>query len=174
MNCLDLERLKEYEGKEAFLKKLRQRAFESEMNYHGCAQVMVDTFLALVGHECEGVTMAASPFSAGLALTGKSCGALLGGLMVLGLTFGRRRLEEGMEGILRGIRPMRKLVKFFEGRYGSGDCRDITKANLADPEEAKAFFSSGGLERCATLIGDTAVFIGELLYDEFEKREKEK
>ena len=64
--------------------------------YHGCAQVVVATFMEILGIEDEQVLMAASCFAGG----GKrclTCGAISGGLIVLGLKYGRRRLEDGVE-----------------------------------------------------------------------------
>ena len=64
--------------------------------YHGCSQVVVATFMEILGIQDEKVLMAASCFAGG-AKRGLTCGALSGGLMVLGLKYGRRRLEDGVE-----------------------------------------------------------------------------
>jgi C_GCAxxG_C_C family probable redox protein len=119
------------------------------------------------------VSMASSPFAAGLALTGNNCGALIGGLMVLGLVYGRKDVTEGMEGILAGIRPMRKLVRYFQETYHTLNCREITGTDLADPEKATAYFESGGLEKCAGMMADVSGFVGEIIYEEKEKRSQD-
>jgi len=46
----------------------------------------------------------------------------------------------------------------------------LTQTDLADPVKADAYFSGGGLERCASVTGEVAAFVGGLLYDERRKR----
>lgn len=117
--------------------------------------------------------MAASPFVGGLALTGNNCGAVIGGLMVLGTVFGRKDLQEGMPGLLKGIKPMRKLVKLFADKHGAVNCRDLTGIMLADSMQAQGYFAAGGLERCAGMMADVASWVGEVLYEEQMLRKKE-
>lgn len=152
------------------MEDVKKRAFEMEMNSHGCSQVVVQTFLDVFEQEDRTLFMAASPFAAGMSLTGNNCGGLIGGLMVLGTVFGRKSVKEGMPGILEGIRPMRKLVRYFSGRQVALDCRDITGTDLADPEKSEAFFAGGGLEKCAGILSDVAGFVAGILYDEYENR----
>ena len=163
---MQLENLRQYQNKAQFLSDVRTKTFETEIKCHGCAQVIVHTFLDILGEDNRQASMAASPFAAGLALTGNNCGAAIGALMVLGLVYGRRDVNEGMDGILKGIRPMRKFVKYFEAKYGHLNCRDLTGTDLADPQKATAYFEAGGLEKCATMMADAAAFVAELIYDD--------
>ncbi|MCF8130708.1 MAG: C-GCAxxG-C-C family protein [Deltaproteobacteria bacterium] len=170
---MDLGKLDQYDGKTSFLADLRKRTFDTEVKSHGCAQVIVQTFLDVFEEDNTLVSMASSPFAAGLSLTGNNCGALIGGLMVLGLFHGRKDLSEGMPGILAGIRPMRKLVRYFEDTYRSPNCRDITGTDLANPQKAASYFEAGGLEKCATMMADVAAFVGDIIYEEAKKGTKE-
>ncbi len=170
---MDLAKLNRYEGKTSFITDLKERTFKTEVKCHGCAQVIVQTFLDVFEEDNVPLSMAASPFAAGMSLTGNNCGALIGGLMVLGLVFGRRDVSEGMPGILAGIRPMRKLVRYFENTYQSPDCRDITGTDLANPEKAAAYFKAGGLEKCARMMADVAGFVGDIIYEEGRKKDLE-
>ena len=136
------------------------------MAYHGCAQALVKAFLDLLEIDNPEVFKSATGFSAGLALTGNNCGALLGGLMILSIKFGRGEIEEGVEGIVRGIRPMRALVKWFKEKYQSFQCSTLTGgANLADPEEYKNYEQMGGLQKCAGILSETAAKVAELIYE---------
>jgi C_GCAxxG_C_C family probable redox protein len=163
---MQLENLCKYRNKQQFVEDIRAKTFETEIKCHGCAQVIVQTFLDVLEEDNQQVSMAASPFAAGLALTGNNCGAAIGALMVLGLVYGRQDVNEGMPGILKGIRPMRKFVKYFEGKYGHLNCRDLTGTDLAIPHQAAAYFEAGGLEKCATMMADAAAFVAELIYEE--------
>ena len=166
---MNLEALSAYKSKADFIEDVKKRTFESEMKYHGCAQVIVQTFLDVLKEDNIAVSMASSPFAAGLALTGNNCGAVIGGLMSLGLVFGRKDITEGMDGIVAGIRPMRKLVKTFQGERKYLDCRDITQTDLADPHKASTYFDAGGLEKCANMMADVAAFVADVIYDEYTK-----
>ncbi len=84
--------------------------------------------------------MAASPFAAGMSMTGNNCGALIGGLMILGVVFGRRSMADGMEGIIDGIRPARRLVKHFQKRFGALNCLEITADRSGRPGEGRCLF----------------------------------
>jgi len=169
---VNLKILEKYNNKEEFVEDVKKRAFEMEMNSHGCSQVIVQTFLDVFEEENLHLFMAASPFAAGMSLTGNNCGGLIGGLMILGTVFGRKNVAEGMPGILEGIRPLRKLVKYFNGLYPSIDCRDITGTDLADPEKSEAFFAGGGLEKCAGILSDIAGFVAGIFYDEYDRRKQ--
>jgi len=171
---VDLEKLNKYKGKDEFVEDAQKRAFEMEMQSHGCAQVVVQTFLDIFEEENLPLFMAASPFAAGMSLTGNNCGALIGGLMILGTVFGRRAVAEGMPGILEGIRPSRKLVRYFTGTWNFVDCRDITQTDLADPVKSEEFFGGGGLEKCSGIIAEVTGFVAGLLYEEKIAREKER
>jgi C_GCAxxG_C_C family probable redox protein len=171
---MDLSKLNKYEDKASFVEDVRKISFEMEMNSHGCSQVIVQTFLDVFEEKNGALFKAASPFAAGMSLTGNNCGALIGGLMILGTVFGRRDVAEGMPGILKGIRPTRKLVKYFNGKYNAVDCRDITQTDLADPVKSQAYFEAGGLKQCAGIISDVCAVVADLLYEEKLKRDQKK
>jgi len=166
---MDLTKLNKYDGKAAFVADIKKRTFDTEIKCHGCAQVIVQSFLDVFEEDNAPVSMASSPFAAGMALTGNNCGALIGGLMVLGLLYGRKDVTEGMPGILAGIRPMRKLVRYFGETYQNLNCREITGTDLADPEKATAYFDAGGLKKCATMMADVAGFVGDMIWEDRAK-----
>jgi C_GCAxxG_C_C family probable redox protein len=171
---VDLTKLSRYENKAEFVEEARKRAHDYDFKYHGCTQAVVQAFLDIFEEENPDLFMAASPFAAGMSMTGNNCGALIGGLMVLGVVFGRSNMNEGMKGIIAGIRPSRKLVKQFKGCFETFNCCDLTQTDLADPEKAKAYFSTGGLEKCAGIVGQSAAYAADILYCEYLNRKAER
>jgi C_GCAxxG_C_C family probable redox protein len=163
---VDLSKLDAYDSREAFVEVVRKQAYDYDFDCHGCSQAVVRTFLDVFEEYNTALFRAASPFAAGMSMTGHNCGALIGGLMVLGVVFGRKSMGDGLEGIIEGIRPSRRLVKHFQGCFGTVNCRDLTQTDLADPVKADAYFSGGGLEQCAAITAEVAAFVGGLLYDE--------
>ena len=166
---MNLAKLKKYKDREEFVEDVKKRAFEMEVASHGCSQVVIQTFLDVFEEENLTLFKAASPFAAGMSLTGNNCGALIGGLMALGTFYGRTSVTEGMPGIISGIRPMRKLVRYFTTINTAINCRDITGTDLADPAKSEAFFSAGGLQKCAGIIADVCGKVAGMLYDDYEK-----
>jgi len=165
-----LSKLDRYQDKDKFLEELRKKAFDMEMQNHGCSQVVVQIFLDLFEENNVPLFMAASPFAAGMSLTGNNFGALVGGLMILGTAFGRKDIHEGMNGIIEGIRPCRKLVKYFQEAQHAVNCREITGVDLSDPKASEGYFAGGGLMKCSNIIADVVVYVADLLYEENKKR----
>ena len=131
--------------------------------YHGCAQVVVATFMEILGISNEQVLMAASCFAAG----GKrclTCGALSGGLMVLGLKYGRRRLEDGVEAEEAALEPACDLIDRFKEVYDAMDCCELTGYKLGEPDQFQAFLNSPeALEKCDERVKNVAGWVAEII-----------
>jgi len=162
---MDLSILDQYENKEAFTEEVKKTTFDTEMQCHGCGQVLVHSFLKTLKIDNPELLMASSPFFGGMALTGNTCGALLAGLMVLGLVYGRQDVSEGVPGLIKGVKPLRKFIQFFAERHPTINCKDITGTDLADPQKAEAYFAAGGLARCAGILSDVAGYVGDRIYE---------
>ena len=152
--------------KDELKKEARKRAYEYEKNFHGCSQAVLLTLQELMDMGDDLSFLAASALCAGVG-TGKTCGALTGGVMALSLKKGRKRIEQGMEALVPGMMLTQQLVKQFEGEFGTTVCQEITGIDwtdfaavaklLSDPEGAKQ------LERCAEIAGRTAEMVVDLI-----------
>jgi C_GCAxxG_C_C family probable redox protein len=105
-------------------------AYEYERVYHGCSQCVLAALqdgLKLGGRESF---KAASALAGGIARMGNACGALVGGLMAIGLAFGRDRLEDAgtSQGYARAIDLGGELCRRFEAAFGSTLCRDVQRS----------------------------------------------
>jgi len=60
---------------------------------------------------------ALTPFP-GIALRGETCGAVVGGLLALGIVYGRDTLDD-WDGYLRSLRPGRAFCRAFEREFDS-------------------------------------------------------
>lgn len=171
---MDLKALDAYGSQEDFARALSEKVYDNEVRCHGCAQVVVQSFMHQMGVENPLLSKAASPFFAGLALTGQTCGALIGPLMMLGMVFGREDIDQGLPGLLENVRPMRKLVKNFSQKNRDQiSCRGITGVDMANPEQSQEYFKAGGLERCARLMADTAAEAAGLIWEHRQKQKAE-
>ena len=103
---------------EAFAREAEERARLYEATYHGCAECVLASIQELLGIDDPLTLRVSGCLTGGLGRTGRTCGALLGGIMALGLKYGRNDPEEGMEGLGKGQRATYDLVKWFEQEFG--------------------------------------------------------
>lgn len=153
-------------SKDELKKKAREKAHDYELQYHGCSQSVLLALQELLGLEDELTFKAASALCAGQGM-GKTCGALSGGVMVLGLMRGRAHIEEGLEGLIPGLGLAQSLVQRFEQEFGATSCREITKLDWTNFEDVmQAITNPEFIERCAQLAGRTAEMVAELIGEE--------
>ena len=149
--------------------QIMQKAFELGQSYEkkntGCAQSVIAAIFDALGIWNDDVFKAASGLADGLGLTGDgSCGALVGGSMVIGYLFGREHKD--FSKIMKPMKSymlVKKLHDLYTKEYGSCRCHDVQKSltgrtwNLWDPEELKrATQPEGLLDHCPTLVGNVA------------------
>ncbi len=154
--------------KEEFMQKAYDLAAYNEAVFKGCSQAVVAAFQDLLGLKDILALKAASGFAGGLGRQGAACGALLGGIMVIGMKYGRANLEDYYS-FQRTFPAVVKLCEMFKKEFGSLNCRDITGLDLADPEVVREFYVSGRHDReCAVVAGKTAQMVAGIL-DDFEQ-----
>lgn len=150
-------------SKDELKRKAREKAHDYELQFHGCSQSVLLAFQELLGLEDELTFKAGSALCAGLGM-GETCGALTGGVMVLGLKRGRERIDEGLEGLIPGLGLAQSLVQRFEQEFGTTSCREIAKVDWMDFEAAmQAIANPEFVERCAQIVGRTAEMVAELI-----------
>jgi C_GCAxxG_C_C family probable redox protein len=153
-------------SKEAFKKQAREKAYAYHCQFYGCSQVVLATFQELLGMEDELTFKASSCFVGGIAKAGKTCGALLGAVMVLGMKYGREGLDQGLLCVLQGTEQAGSLVRSFEQEFGTTDCREITQVDFSDLTAAIKFFSGPEVEKCHQLVGRTAEMVAEIINEQ--------
>jgi len=103
------------------------------------------------------------PFGGGLGAHGEVCGAVVGGLAVVGLLFGRDK--GGAEADIKMWIYSRELIRRFKSDIAGGHlhCRDIVGVDWADITQVKAYRTGEKVAYCRTLVGQTARLVGELM-----------
>lgn len=102
-------------------------------------------------------------FGGGLGAHGEVCGAIIGGLAVIGLIFGRPK--PGNEADMRLWKYSGMFMKRFREEVADGKilCRDIAKVDWRDQDQVRHFREGGKRDECQILTGKTAKIIGEIL-----------
>jgi C_GCAxxG_C_C family probable redox protein len=139
-------------------KEIGRKALEYD-KYSGCSQSVLlalqETF-DIGDHESF---KAATVLSGGVARKGETCGALIGGLLALGLVVGREDITD-TQAYRDAMEPSYEIIEDFKDRlketFGFSKhlentiCRDIQQRiygepyDLTDPVSYKAFLDAGG------------------------------
>ena len=93
----------------------------------------------------------ASGFCGGMSRTAGLCGALVGGVMALGILYGRKSSEDSPKKIYALTEC---LVRDFEKHYGSRNCSDILGCDIST-REGEADFKAKNLMKTVCLDATT-------------------
>jgi len=94
----------------------------------------------------DDVIMMASGFPVGMGGSGCTCGAVVGGIMAIGLFFGRTQAKDTK--VTKAMALANELHNIFKERHKNLCCRILTKGmNLGSPEHMK---------QCIFLTGEVA------------------
>ncbi|UCF28185.1 MAG: C_GCAxxG_C_C family protein [Chloroflexota bacterium] len=151
--------------------RLESKVEETLSTCGNCAQT---TFLSLQEEfdlEGDEILKALTPFP-GIALRGETCGAITGGLMILGLVHGRDKDNlNNWQAYIDSLPPSRRFCRRFENELGSTMCAEIIedkfgrKFDLADPVEAMEWFQCGALEKCGQVINKGVHLVAEIILE---------
>jgi len=138
------------------------KIFEKECT--GCGQTSIAAIFKALGIWNEDVFKAASGLADGLGLTGDgSCGALVGSSMVIGYLFGRESKDfKNFEKPMKSYKLVKQLHGEYLKNYGTCRCHDVQMKlvgktyDLWNAKELQEAFSSGMLEKCSEVVGNTA------------------
>ena len=110
-------------------------AIKYHMEGYNCAESVLLVFLDRWGKYFRlGTTSSvATAFGGGMGRMGHICGALSGGLIVIGLAVGRTDAKDD-EGKQRAYSAARELIQHFQERWGTLTCRELTKCDLSTQE----------------------------------------
>jgi C_GCAxxG_C_C family probable redox protein len=102
-------------------------------------------------------------FGGGLGAHGEVCGAIIGGLAVIGLIFGRSKATSEKDWRMRKYSDI--FMQRFKDEVANGKilCRDIAQVDWRDQDQVRYFRESGKNIECQILTGKTAKIIGEIL-----------
>jgi len=155
--------------------KAYQLGVEYEGAYRGCAQCTIAAIHDTLGIPNNDVFKAAAGLSGGVGRAGDgSCGAYIGGAMVLSSLAGRERNDFiNSEGKLEEACLLAmSLHDKFIAHYGTVTCRDIhTKIfgrpfYLPDDDEIEKFRAAGAyLDKCTKVVGLAAEWVTQLVLE---------
>lgn len=148
------------------IKLAYEKAYSYEKAFEGCSQPLLLATFEILGIENNMMLKAVSGFAGGISRMKSICGALLTGILVLGIKYGREseRLDR-FQDLIDSYKPVQELVRWFDKEFGSTNCYEICKVDLSQPAEREEWIGSGRVEHCNQLIGKTAGKVIELIDD---------
>ena len=165
-------------NKQEILDRIQKRAEEYEQVDQSCAKSPVLAVMEEFGFGDIKIITALSSLP-GVALTGETCGAVLGGLVALSAYFGNDDLLDYTANA-RSYAQSRKFIYLFEKEMGTTKCREIHRDVIfgqyyavADIKEGyPAFVKDKGFEKCALPPGISARIAAQIIMENMEKRRK--
>jgi C_GCAxxG_C_C family probable redox protein len=146
------------------MKNKAEQASALMLEHHlNCAQSLVSTYCEDFGLDRNLGLKVVMGFGGGMARTGKTCGAVTGAYVILGLS---QRINENnpRESIERTYNLIHDFNRQFLALHGSLLCKLLIKYDLSVPEHlaearAKRIFSI----TCPELVGDAAKILETIL-----------
>jgi C_GCAxxG_C_C family probable redox protein len=164
-----LSELKLPEGRD-WIQDVRKKAEENMRHYDNCTQSIVAAFMDVLGLEDRWVLKSTSGFIGGM-MSSLTCGIHAAGVIVIGLLMGRKRLEDGLDGIFPSVLPTQELIHRLNKKLGSHSCRELTGVDFTDLDQAMAFQSSEGHQQCISRVADGAEEIAKLISEKHDAGE---
>jgi C_GCAxxG_C_C family probable redox protein len=138
----------------------RAKMLEHHLN---CAQSLLSTYCGEFGLDRNLGLKIAMGFGGGMARTGRTCGAVTGAYIVLGLS---QRINENnaRESIDRTYKLIHEFNDKFKALHGSLECKELIKFDLAIPAERTAAHDKGiFITVCPNLVRDAAKILEAVL-----------
>ncbi len=160
-----------------------ERAVEYEKTFHGCAQCVVGGIIDAFEVDAPIAFRVSTGFSGGMGCTGRTCGALTGGILSVGLFVGRDRdnMRDPQRLRWQNFALVKELIERYERTFGSLECREVqerivgTGIDFWDPEQAERFAHEyDGHVKCAErVVGQVAQWTAELIAGYLTERPEE-
>jgi len=129
-----------------------------------CAPAVFSTYSDQFGLEKELALKIACGFGGGIGRMGKTCGAVTGAVMVIGLKHGQADVADE-ESRQETHKLVKKFIDKFTALHGSIECRQLIGYDLSDSAELKLARESGVFQKkCASFVYDAARILEDVLH----------
>lgn len=125
-----------------------------------CSESVLQAVAESRGIQSELIPKIATGLCGGISRSGNICGAVSGGVLAIGLCFGRSQPGQSPDETVRRVRAF--LAK-CEQRFGSTNCERLVGCRLDTPEGQQFFKEHNLREKCAGFTSEAARMAGEAL-----------
>jgi C_GCAxxG_C_C family probable redox protein len=106
----------------------------------------------------------ATGFGGGIGRKGSLCGAFTGSIVAIGMKLGRNDPKD-KEAVTKVYVKCREFWNQFEKEFGSNVCYNLIGFHLDNEGERQKWLASGGMEKCADIVGKTAGMLCNFMND---------
>jgi C_GCAxxG_C_C family probable redox protein len=162
------------DSREELLDKIEKEAHDYERDFHGCSRCVLKPLQDNLDLGDEASLKASTTLAAGVAMRGETCGALLGGLLAVGIATASEDLKD-VNALTNSLAAGFRLARNVEKEFGTTNCTKIQTDrlgrfySLADPEQYKAFIEAGGYKECPKVVAKIARMTANFILDYRDK-----
>ena len=132
-------------------------------NGNTCSQAVFSTYATEFGVDEAIALKIACPFGGGMSRMGKTCGAVTGAFMVLGLKYGRINVEDELARE-KTYNLVIEFVNRFKSRNNTIECEELIGCSIDTPEKLEIAKEKGIFENiCPQFVKDAAEILEEIL-----------
>jgi C_GCAxxG_C_C family probable redox protein len=129
-----------------------------------CAPSVLSAYSEQFGLEKELALKIACGFGGGIGRTGRTCGAVTGAVMVIGLKHGQTDVADE-ESRQKTHDLVKEFINRFTASHGSVECRELIGYDLSNPAEFESARESGVVEKkCRGFVYDAARILEDVLH----------
>jgi C_GCAxxG_C_C family probable redox protein len=162
--------MSENTSREELLSRIEKEANNYEKEFHGCSRCVLKPLQDHLNLGDDASFKASTPMAAGVAMRGETCGALLGGLMAVGMATASEDMTDA-DALRNSLAAGFRLARKVEKKFGTTNCTRIQTDklgqfySLADPEQYEAFIEAGGYMECSKVCGKIARMTAEFIME---------
>ena len=140
-----------------------EEALSSLKENFNCAQSIFGTYATHHGLDRDRALKISSGFGGGMALSGGTCGAVTGALMVIGLKNGMGSNKD-TEAKKKTYQVIKEFTNLFQEKIGSVVCMNILGCDISTPEGLDYFKQNEMLgKKCFQCVKNAAEILEEIL-----------
>jgi C_GCAxxG_C_C family probable redox protein len=129
---------------------------------YNCAQSVLCSYAEELHISKDVALRIANGFGGGMGRKQEVCGAISGGVMVLGLMYGRGE-NDGKGKQETTYAKVRDLIDSFTAEYGTVNCRELLSGcALLTPEGQETFRDNGLIEKCYDYVRKVIAIIEKI------------
>lgn len=125
-----------------------------------CAESVLLSVAESKGIQSDLIPRIATGFCGGMARTGGTCGAVTGGIMAVNLCYGRNDPQIPIE---ETYVKVQELIRAFETRFGTTNCRELLNCDLSTPEGRDFFHQNNLIDTCRNFTVAAAQIVAGMI-----------
>ena len=141
-----------------------ETAIQKFTSGYNCAQAILYSFKDEINIDGDTALKMACGFGAGMGRKGEVCGAVTGGIIVIGAKYGCGENDE-KTATEKTYTKTRELMNKFETKHGAFICRDLLNGCDLSTEEGQMNFRNNDLfnNTCKKCVGNVVQILEEIL-----------